>query len=121
MPVTVAQRTCLQTLPGGIVLTLLALIMVSPVAVQAQGFEGGEPGVVGSQRVLPGSRIFDRDQEDVCVKINEVTRTSSRSCVYRCGSGQSFERSLPRTRFCDLSLTLTNRQLAREVSGEPPT
>ena len=116
-----AYRPRLFCLFGGLALALMTLMVMPSSTAQAQGFQGSEPGAVGSQRVAPGSRIFNQNQEDVCVKINEVERTGSRSCVYRCGSGQSFERTLSRTRFCEPSLTLTNRQISREVSGEPPT
>ena len=109
------KRNALLALP------FLAALLMSPMVAEAQGFQGSEPGDVGQVRVAPGSRLFNPDQRDVCIRVHEVERTGSRTCIYRCNSGQSFERRLSRTRFCDPSLTLTAGEVRREITGEEGT
>ena len=105
----------------GAVLSVLFTMLVVPQEARAQGFQGSEPGNVGQFRVPPQNRIFNQGQEQICVRFNEIERTSSRTCLYRCSGGQVFERTLPRTRFCDPSVDLTTGQINREVSGAAPT
>jgi len=99
---------CLAILMG-------ALLSFAPSAQaqQQEYFSGRETGDTGTYQNVPSKNT-------TCVKVRDVESVGDRTCTYQCAGGESFSRTQSRTRLCEGSVSLSENELAREISGTSP-